>query len=85
MEYPTEVSGPEPYREVWSWLRRALVAMDLRDLMAKRAAVSKEGFKQRVMRRCKTKKAQRVAAACAKSLRATCVEVVSKGGAASRS
>ena len=57
--------------------------MDLADAVAKRSALSKAAYAQRVKRVLKTKQAQKQAASCAYSLRKTCKDVALKKGAAS--
>ena len=62
--------------------RRALRARDLADLQRKRQPLGKFAYKRRVKTLCQSQKAQRVAAACARSLREVCQAVVRKRGAA---
>jgi hypothetical protein len=72
-----------PVEKFWAWLRRHLVAMDLKDLREGRAAASKPAFKARVQRLLKTQSAQRVAASCSAGLRKVCRKVILKDGSAS--
>jgi hypothetical protein len=73
-----------PIEKYWAWLRKALLARDLSDAVAKRPALDKAGYANRVRALCRTQRAQSVAAACSKSLRKTCAEVIRKKGAATR-
>ena len=59
--------------------------MDLDDLAQKRPAVSSAAFKARVQAVLRSKKAQTVAAKCARGLRKVAQKVVLKKGAASGS
>ena len=67
------------------WLKKRLRQMDLEDLKAKRPRLGKIAYRHRVRAVCRTRKAQKVAAACALGLRRVCREVVAKKGAMSRS
>ena len=71
-----------PVEKFWSWLRRELVALDLKDLKNRRPALGKAAFKRRVRNLCRTQRAKVVAQRIAKSWRKTCVAVVAAGGAA---
>ncbi len=73
-----------PIEKYWAWLRKALLARDLSDAVAKRPALDKAGYANRVRAICRTPRAQAVAAACSKSLRKTCAEVIRLKGAATR-
>ena len=66
-----------------SWLRRALRATDLADVVAKRPVLGKSAYIARVRRVLKTRRAQTCAANCVNSLRQVCLVVVEKKGAAS--
>ena len=82
-QIPAKSPDLNPVERFWSWLRRKLRAMDLADAIAKRPVLGKTAYTLRVKRVLKTKKAQSVAAACAKGLRKVCREVLKKKGAAS--
>ena len=73
-----------PIEKYWAWLRKALLARDLSDAVAKRPALDKAGYTTRVRAVCRTQRSHAVAAACSKSLRKTCAEVIRKKGAATR-
>ena len=81
-QVPPKSPDLNPIEMFWSWLRRALRARDLADLQRKRRPVGKFAYKRRVKTLCQSQKAQRVAAACARSLRKVCQAVVRKRGAA---
>ena len=74
-----------PVEKFWSWLRRRLVALDLRDLKKRRVALGRAAFKLRVQSICRSQKAQRVAASCALGLKKVCREVIRLGGGMARS
>ena len=71
-----------PVEKFWSWLRRELVALDLKDLKNRRPALGKAAFKKRVRSLCHSQRAKAVARNVAKSWRKTCVAVVAARGAA---
>ena len=71
-----------PVELFWGWLRRKLRRMDLADLRAKRAPLSKFSYVQRVKSVIRTAAAQRVAKKFAKRLRTSCKQVASRSGAA---
>jgi 3-methyladenine DNA glycosylase/8-oxoguanine DNA glycosylase len=73
-----------PIEKFWAWLRKALLARDLSDAVAKRPVLDKAAYAARVKAVCRSQCAQAVAAACAKSLRKTCAEVIRNKGAATR-
>ena len=79
---PAKSPDLNPVERVWAWLRKKLRAMDLADASKRRKVLSKAAYRTRVRRVLKTKKAQAVAANCAKGLRAVCREVMEKKGAA---
>ena len=72
-----------PVERFWGWLKFTLRRMDLKDAMAKKAALGKMAYKERVRAVCRSKKAQTVASNHARSLRKVCSAVVKKKGAAS--
>ena len=71
-----------PVERFWSWLRRKLRAMGLKDAVAKRPVLGKMAYKSRVRTVCSSQQAQRVAMACARGLKKVCKEVVRNKGAA---
>ena len=77
---PAKSPDLNPVEKFWSWVRKELVRMDLRDLHLKKAAVDRVGFKRRVEGLLKTQKAQLVAKNCAKGLRKVCQKVVDEAG-----
>ena len=83
-ELPPKSPDLNPVEKFWGWLRRQLRAKDLADLAARRAPVGKAAFKIRVRNICRTKRAQRVAAAFARNLRRAAADVVRNKGAAVR-
>ena len=74
-----------PVEKFWSWLRRRLVALDLRDLKKRKVALGRAAFKLRVQSVCRSQKAQRVAVSCALGLKKVCQEVVRLDGGMARS
>ena len=66
----------------WSWLRNKLRLMDLADLRAKRRALGKTAYVQRVKVVIRSQKAQAVAKKCALNFRKNCKQIVARGGAA---
>ena len=64
------------------WLRKKLRLMDLADLRAKRRALGKTAYVQRVKGVIRSQKAQAVAKKCAAKFRKTCKQVFDRGGAA---
>ena len=74
-----------PVEKFWSWLRRRLVALDLRDLRKRKVALGRVACKQRVQSICKSQKAQRVAASCALGFKKVCHEVIRLDGGMARS
>ena len=82
----SSVRSPDlnPVEKYWAWLRKALVAMDLRDLHSGKPALNKEAYKARAQRLVKTKKSQTVAKNCATNFKKACRAVSLSGGAASR-
>ena len=82
MKVPPRSPDLNPVENFWSWLRRELVALDLKDLKSRRPAIGKAAFKQRVRNLCRTQRAQVVAQNVAKSWRKTCEAVVASRGAA---
>ena len=81
-ELPPRSPDLNPIEMFWSWVRRQLRLKDLEDLEKKRAHLSKAAYVRRLKALLRRKKAQRVAGACARKLRAACLEVVRNKGAA---
>jgi len=72
-----------PVERFWSYLRRRLRAMELKDFLAEKPVLTKAQYKVRIRNLVKTKKAQTVAASCAGGLRKVCQIVIRKKCAAS--
>ena len=72
-----------PIERFWAWLKKKLRRMDLADLQAVRRAMGRVAYTARVKRVLRSKKAQDVAAADARSLRKVCKQIVKRKGAAS--
>ena len=83
-QIPAKSPDLNPVEKFWGWLRKRLRALDLKDMVAKRPPMGKLAHRVLVRAVCRSRKAQRVAAACARGLRKVCREVIRKGGAASR-
>ena len=71
-----------PIERFWSWLRRRLLALDLKDALARRPTLGKAAYRARVRSVCRSPRARDVAIACHRSLRQVCQQVVNAGGAA---
>ena len=72
-----------PVEKYWSWLRRRMSALDLADLVAKRAVLGKTAYRQRLKRVIHTPKSKEVAGNIMKSFLKTCRKVSANGGEAS--
>ena len=72
-----------PVEKFWSWLRKQLRALDLRDAVAKRPVLGKTAYRARVRAVCKSARAQQKAANIANGLKKVCKVVLAKKGAAS--
>lgn len=71
-----------PIERFWSWLRRRLLALDLKDAAARRPTPGKMLYRQRVRTVLRSRRAREVAIACYRGLRQVCQQVVdAKGGA----
>ena len=79
---PAKSPDLNPIEKFWGWLRKQLLAKDLADLKAGRRPVGKTAFKIRVRNICRTQRAQRVAANCARNLRKAAQTVLMRKGAA---
>ena len=79
---PPKSPDLNPVEMFWSWLRKKLRLMDLADLRAKRRALGKTAYVQRVKGVIRSQKAQAVAKKCAAKFRKTCKQVFDRGGAA---
>ena len=73
-----------PVEKYWSWLRRSLLRLDLKDLRARRPPLGRAAYVARVRAVNRSQRAQRVAGNCARGLLNVCREVKLNGGAASR-
>ena len=73
-----------PVEKYWSWLRRALLRLDLHDLRTRRPPLGRSAYVARVRAVNRSQRAQRVAGNCARGLLKVCREVKLNGGAASR-
>ena len=79
---PARSPDMNPIELFWSWLRRRLLALDLQDLTARRRALGKLAYRERVRSVCRSQKAQTVAAACYRSFRDACQRVAAAQGGA---
>ena len=70
-----------PVEKYWSWLRRELRRMDLKDLRAKKAVPTKEAYQRRVRSLIKTQRSQRVASNIARGFKKVCQKVIKVKGA----
>lgn len=82
---PAHSPDLNPVEKFWAWLRKQLRLRDLQDLRFGMPPLDRTAYRARVRALCRTARAQRVAASCAKGLKKTCKEVVLKKGAAARS
>ena len=64
-----------PVEKYWSWLRRKLFSLDLKDMIAGRLVIGKTVYIRRVRAVCRSRQSQRVAGACARGMRKVCEEV----------
>ena len=83
-QVPPRSPDLNPVERFWSWLRRKLRAMDLKDAVANRQVLGKMAYKKMVLSVCSSQQAQRVAKACTRGLKEVCREVVRNKGAATR-
>ena len=83
-QVPPRSPDLNPVEKFWAWSRKRLRKLDLDDALAKRPALGKTAYKQRVRSVFRSQKAVKVAKACATGLRKVCQEVISKRCAASR-
>ena len=79
---PSKSPDLNPVERFWAWLRKQLRQMDLADLRAHRAPLTKPEYATRVKRLLQTRKAQSVAGRCAAHFRASCQRVHQNRGAA---
>ena len=84
MHIPAYSPDLNPIESFWGWLRGELRRRDLEDLRLKKPALDKTQYKQRIKEVLRTVKAQKVAKAKFRNLKAVCQEVVEKKGAMSR-
>ena len=73
-----------PVEKFWSWLRRKLRSMDLKDAVAKRPVLGKMAYRRRVRTVCASARAQQVAKSCCSGLKKVCKEIIQNKGAATR-
>ena len=81
---PARSPDLNPVEKFWSWLRRHLLTLDLKDAKANKRSLDKAAYRRRVRKICSSSKANAVASNIAKSFRKTCAEVVRVKGAATR-
>ena len=79
---PPKSPDLNPIEQVWSWVRRRLRAMDLKDAKAGKATLTKEAYTRRIRNLVQTKTCQKISANIAKGFRKSCRMVVASGGAA---
>ena len=82
---PPKSPDLNPVEKYWSWLRRRLRFLDLKDVAAGRPVPGKTAYIRRVRAVCRSRQSQKVARACALGLRRVCQEVIRKKGARARS
>ena len=82
IQIPAKSPDLNPVERFWSWLRRALRALDLEDLANKRPVPGKLAYKQRIINVLRSEKAQQVARNIFKGHRAVCKKIVKNKGAA---
>ena len=71
-----------PVEQYWSWLRRRLRQLDLKDVVAKRPGRTKQQYVQRVKQVMKSAKSKLVSKNIMMSYRKTCQRIHDLGGAA---
>jgi transposase len=81
---PARSPDLNPVEKYWSWLRRRLMALDFKDLRAKRRPLSKMAYTQRVRGVISTVASTRAAGNIANAFRKNCIEVALRKGAAAR-
>jgi hypothetical protein len=84
LQIPPRSPDLNPIEMLWSWVRTQLRHRDLADLRKGRPPLGKTAYKTRVKTLLKSKGAQKVGAACFKSLRKKCQQVIRNKGAAIR-
>ena len=84
MHVPPRSPDLNPVEKYWSWVRRRLRALDLKDLHAKRKPLGKSALQARVRRVLQTRKAKTVASRIFLGFRKTCQECVNKSGRATK-
>ena len=82
LHIPARSPDLNPVEMFWSWVRRRLRAMDLKDFHAKRPPVQKTAMKARVRTLLRTQAAKRVAKRTFQRFRKVCKECKDNGGAA---
>ena len=81
---PPKSADLNPVEKFWSWLRRHLRAMDLKDAVAKRSVLGKTAYRERVRRVVQSVTARNVAAKSLAGFRRSCRECIEKKGRATR-
>ena len=81
---PPKSPDLNPVEKFWSWLRRHLHQIDLRDTVAKRPVLGKTAYRERVRRVMGSIKARNAAIETLASFRKSCRERIKKKGAATR-
>ena len=81
-DVPAKSPDLNPVERFWAWLRKKLRQMDLADLRARRAPLTKPQYATRVPRVLQTRKAQSVVKRCAGHFRTSCQKVLDNRGAA---
>ena len=79
---PPKSPDMNPVEKYWAWIRKAMRGMDMADLLAKRPALKKMAYKQRLLRLVKSPKAKAVAVKTFHNLRKAAASVADNGGAA---
>ena len=82
-QVPPRSPDLNPVERFWSWLKKHLRAMDLRDAIAKRPPLSKTAYAMRVRQVCKSQKSQQVAMNQVKIQRRVCKKIIKVKGRAS--
>ena len=82
---PPKSPDLNPVEKYWSWLRRRLRSLDLKDVVDGRPLPGKTAYIQRVRAVCRSRQSQQVARACSSGLSKVNQEVLRKKGARARS
>ena len=81
---PARSPDLNPVEVYWSWLRRRLRALDLKDAQNKREVPGKRAYQQRVRGVMKSAKSRAVAGNIMRGFQKKCARIVALGGAADR-